>query len=172
MCIKTFQWFNDVIQLLALPEVLEAQYKLFSVPPRKSKVQRSMAHTQYESYMTHLVTPFINIQPSTEWTHHSNIGTWLICSNYATQLYSDSQKETPDGQPWRTEVYWESQSGLAISPWVDVLACNFIQLRNIYLSHNVNTHVEQRQEEMNSPVPQHTCIILYPTHTEKHTHTI
>lgn len=67
MCIKTLQWFNDVIQLLALPEVLEAQYKLFSVPPRKSKLQRSMAHTQYESYMTHLEDLVVFCHSALQW---------------------------------------------------------------------------------------------------------
>lgn len=132
-----------------------------------------MTHTQYESYMTHLEDLVVLLfflffnnqtQSSTEWNHHSNLGRWIICSNFATQLYSDSQKETPDGRPQRTEVYWESQSGLVISRWADVSACNFIQLRSIYLSHNVNTDVEQRRGEMNSPAPQHTHYIVSNTH--------
>lgn len=71
-----------------------------------------------------------------------------------------AKKENPGNQPRRTEVYWESRSGLAISPRADVSVCDFIQLQSIYLSHNVNTDVEQRRVEMNSPVPQHTRYIV------------
>lgn len=48
-----------------------------------------------------------------------------------------------------------SVSGSTVSPQADVSGCNFIKLRGIYLSHNVNNDVEQWQEEMNSPAPQH-----------------
>lgn len=132
-----------------------------------------MTHTKYESYMTHLqdlvVFLFYNqTQSSTKWNHHSNFGRWIICSNFATHLYSDSQKTTPDSQPRRTELYWKFQSGLAVSPWADVAVCDFIQLLSIYLSHNVNSDVEQWWVEINSPVPQHTHYIVSNTHTHTH----
>lgn len=70
-------------------------------------------------------------------------------------------KETPDGLSWRTEVYWESQSGSVSSPQADVSVCDFIQLLSVYLSRNVNSEAEQRWVEMNSPVPQHTHYIVF-----------
>lgn len=79
------------------------------------------------------------------------------------------KKETPDRRAWRTKVYWESETGLVIRPQADVSVCDFIQLQNIYLSHYVNTHVEQRHLKMNSPVPQHTLYIMPSTHTHTYT---
>lgn len=67
-----------------------------------------------------------------------------------------AKKTSPDSRPQRTELYWESEIGLAVSPRADVAVCDFIQLHSVYLSHNVNTDVEQWWVEINSPVPQHT----------------
>lgn len=79
-------------------------------------------------------------------------------------------KMPTDGQPQRTEGYWESQSGLAISPRADVYVCDFIQLQNIYLSLNVNIDAGQQWVEINSPVPQRTHYVMFNRHILQHTH--
>lgn len=66
--------------------------------------------------------------------------------------------------PGRTGQYCKSQSELVSSPRTDVPVCDFIQLQNVYLSHYVNSDVEQLKGEINSPVPQHTPFIVSNKH--------
>lgn len=105
-------------------------------------------------------------QSSSEWNHSSNLD-YLFKFRHSTLQW---QPKRDPRWPAREQRCIENlKVGCFFSPWTDALLCDFIQLQSIYLSQNVNTDVEQWQEGMNSPVPQHTHYIVSNTHTYTHT---
>jgi len=150
-------------------------------------VRRKYDAYKYESYTTGLGFLFLLIRPSpllNEITIQTRVG-GLFVQIWPLNFTVTAKKRTPDSRLGRTEAYWESRTGSAVSSQADVSVCDFIQLRGIYLSHNVNTDVEQRWGGINSPVPPtHTlhCVRRTPnfndtekihmrSHTRSHTHT-